>query len=307
MARVATLAALLLDGCALGPLVTMAPPAPVAVLAPGDTFRDCAECPEMVVIPPGRFFMGSPDTDSERWSAAREGPQHAVVIERPFALGRHEVTRAQYAAFVSDTGRSTAGCYHWTGEAWLHDEALDWRHPGFAQGDDEPVVCVAWADAVAYARWLSVKTGRPYRLPSEAEWEYAARAGTTTRRFWGDDIDAGCRYGNLGDRSIQRGLGLQPFADCDDGYVRTAPVGRFLPNAFGLYDMLGNVWEWTADCWREGYDGAPTDGAARITEPCLQRVNRGAGWNSHPRNVRVSNRGNYAPAPYETVGFRVAR
>ena len=291
-------------------LPVRAQPAPqdVSTLPAGSVFRDCAGCPDMVVVPPGRFVMGTPDSDSERWSAEREGPQHAVDIPRAFALGRYEITRAQYGAFAAETGQAlSTGCLQWVGGAWVNNPALDWRNPGFAQGEDEPVVCVPWRDAQAYVAWLAAKTGRPYRLSSEAEWEYAARAGTTTTRFWGDSIDDGCRYGNIGDRSMHRELDLEPWADCDDGYARTAPVGRFLPNAFGLYDMLGNVWEWTADCWHEGYAGAPTDGSAWTGGDCLQRVNRGAGWNSHVRNVRVSNRGSYTPVPYETVGFRIAR
>ena len=252
--------------------------------------------------------MGSPDTDSERWSAEREGPQHAVEIKQAFAVGRTEITRAQYAMFVAETGRaSSGGCFQWTSAGWVNNPSLDWCHPGFLQGEDEPVVCVSWRDAEAYAEWLSVKSGRPYRLLSESEWEYAARAGTTTTRFWGNSLDDGCRYGNLGDRAMHHELDISPFADCDDGYARTAPVGRFLPNAFGLHDMLGNVWEWTGDCWHEGYLGVPVDGSAWTAGPCLQRVTRGAGWNSHPRNLRSSNRGSYSPVPYETVGFRVAR
>lgn len=302
LSLVALAAAVFLSACAVIPLS-----ADVSALPPGRLFRDCAGCPEMVVVPPGRFSMGSPDADTERWSAEREGPVHAVEIARAFAVGRYEITRAQFAVFAMETGFSARGCYRWTGTAWTNDEALDWRNPGYFQGEDEPVVCVSWADAKAYARWLAAKTGKPYRLLSEAEWEYAARAGTTTSRFWGDSADNGCAYANLGDRSMRDGLGMTPWADCDDGYVRSAPVGRFLPNAFGLHDMLGNVWEWTEDCWHEGYQGAPTDGSAWTEVDCQRRTNRGAAWNSHPRNVRSSNRGSYAPLPYESVGFRVAR
>lgn len=303
----------LLAGCAVAPGLQAGPEFQAAdpgALLPGSVFRDCADCPEMVVVPPGRFVMGSPDSDMESWSAEREGPPHEVSIPRAFAVGRTEITRAQYAAFVAASGREgspAGGCFHWTGAAWENNPVLDWRNPGFAQQEDEPVVCVAWRDAQAYVEWLAAKTGRPYRLLSEAEWEYAARAGTTTTRFWGDKVDAGCAYANLGDRSMYRELNITPFADCNDGYARTAPAGRFLPNAFGLYDMLGNVWEWTADCWREGYAGASADGTAWTAEPCARRTNRGAGWNSHPRNVRSSNRGSYAPVPYESVGIRVAR
>ncbi|MBM3347839.1 MAG: formylglycine-generating enzyme family protein, partial [Betaproteobacteria bacterium] len=234
-------------------------------------------------------------------------PPFEVSIARSLAVGRYEIARRQFAAFGNATGHAARGCYRWSGAEWVYEASLDWRDPGFSQGDEEPVVCVAWADAAAYVRWLSATTGQPYRLLSEAEWEYAARAGTTTSRYWGDSADAGCDYANLGDRSMRDALGFGPFADCSDGYARTAPVGRFLPNAFGLYDMLGNVWEWTADCWREGYSGAPADGTAWTSEPCARRTNRGAGWNSHPRDVRSSNRGSYAPVPYESVGIRVAR
>jgi formylglycine-generating enzyme required for sulfatase activity len=298
-----------LGGCASAPGSSKSPsaslpPVDLSVLAPGTAFRDCTDCPEMVVVPPGRFMMGSPDSDGERWSAGREGPVHPVTMARAFAVGRFEITRAQYAVFVHETGLASKGCFHWTGAAWVREADWDWRNPGFVQGDDEPVACVPWADAQAYVQWLAARTGRPYRLLSEAEWEYAARAGTTTKRYWGDDVNAGCAYGNLGDRD---GLDSPPRADCSDGYAHTAPVGRFLPNPWGLHDMLGNVWEWTADCWHEGYAGAPADGSPRMDGDCAQRVNRGAGWNSHPRNVRSSNRGSYSPAAYETVGVRVAR
>ena len=251
--------------------------------------------------------MGSPDADTERWSAEREGPVHEVTIAGAFAMGRYEVTRGQFAKFAADTGHLSSGCLHWTGAAWINDLVLGWRNPGYEQGDQEPVVCVAWRDAQAYVQWLSEKTGQAYRLPSEAEWEYAARAGTMTSRYWGNDVDAGCAYANLGDRAFRDALGMAPWADCNDGYVRTSPVGSFLPNAFGLYDMLGNVWEWTADCWHEGYEGAPADGSPWTAGGCERRANRGAAWNSHPRNVRSSNRGSYSPEAYESVGFRVAR
>lgn len=300
------LLAVALAGCASAPFsrVPVSPASDLSLLAQGSVFRDCADCPEMVVVPPGRFLMGSPDSDDERWSAEREGPVHLVRIARPFAVGRFEITRAQYAQFVRDTGVSSMGCFHWGSEGWVHKADWDWRYPGFVQGDDEPAVCVPWADAQAYVRWLSSRTGQAYRLLSESEWEYVARAGTSVRRYWGDDVNAGCAYGNLGDRD---GLDAPPFADCRDGYAHTAPVGRFRPNAWGLYDMLGNAWEWTADCWHEGYAGAPVDGSPRSDGDCSQRVIRGAGWNSHPRNVRSSNRGSYSPAAYETVGIRVAR
>lgn len=286
--------------------------APAPLREAGAPFRDCADCPEMIAIPPGRFVMGTPDDDPENWSPEREGPPHPVTIARAFALGRYEVTRSEYWRFVEDTGRRSAGCAVWNGSAWQGDVSKNWRDPGYPQSDRDPVVCVTWADAGAYTAWLAQRTGKPYRLPTEAEWEYAARAGTLTRRYWGDSPGDACRHANAGDRSLKQGLGWEPAADCDDGRIHTAPVGSYLPNAFGLHDMLGNVWEWTEDCWTEGrergYRGAPDDGSARSREDCPMRVTRGAAWNSNPRNLRSSNRGNYsAGTPYDSVGFRVAR
>jgi sulfatase modifying factor 1 len=261
----------------------------------------------MVAIPAGRFTMGSPASE-DRWEGGREDPQHEVRIARRFALGRYDVTRAQFSRFVDETGYAANGCAVWTGQAWRLDPALDWRNPGYLQTHDDPVVCVAWADARAYVVWLARRTGRAYRLPSEAEWEYAARAGTTGARYWGEHAEDGCAHANLGDASLKSTLGFDGLAACDDGYAFTAPVGRFQPNAFGLYDMLGNAWEWTEDCWNVGYALAPSDGSAWISGDCSLRVPRGASWNSHQRNVRSANRGNYvASVRYYHLGFRVAR
>ena len=277
---------------------------------------DCAGCPEMVSLPPGRFVMGSPPEDEESWGVDREGPRHDVVFARGFAMGRLEVTRAQFAAFVAESGyRGNLGggyCLDWNGEAWVPDAERNWRSPGIPQGEQDPVVCVNWADAAAYATWLSHKTGQRYRLPSEAEWEYAARAGTATRRYWGDSADAGCAHANITDQSLFRARRYQPATACDDGHVHTAPAGSLLPNAWGLHDMLGNAWEWTADCWHDSYVGAPADGSAWAEGPsedaCQRRVNRGAGWNSNPRNARSGNRGNYPGIHrYNIIGFRVVR
>ena len=279
-----------------------------AQLQPVSMSNQCSDCPEVVAIPAGRFIMGSPDDDPENWGPEREGPQHEVTITHSFAIGKYEVTRAQFARFIAETGDIGGGCFDWNGRTWEPDPARDWRNPGFAQTDHDPVVCVKWDDAAAYTRWLSNKTGQRWRLPSEAEWEYAARAGTTTLRHWGNSADEGCRYANFSDQTLWQALKVEPAARCADGHVYTAPVGSLLPNAFGLHDMLGNAWEWTADCWHDGYQGAPTDGSARDDPGCVRRVNRGAGWNSNPRNVRSGNRGNYAGIyRYNIIGFRVAR
>lgn len=304
--RVAVFAtAVLAAGCAVLPQTL--DPSELQRLAAGTVFRDCGDCPEMGVVPAGSFTMGSPATE-DRWEGGREDPQHRVVIPRAFALGRYEVTRAQFAVFVEQTGHVVGACSHWTGKAWEKDASRGWREAGFSQRDDHPVVCVSWDDARAFVQWLARKTGQRYRLPSEAEWEYAARAGSTTARYWGENAADGCRFANLGDRSLERALGLQPVADCDDGHIYSAPVGSFLSNAFGLHDMLGNAWEWTEDCWNLGHKGAPADGSAWTAGDCSQRVPRGGSWNSHPRNIRSANRGNYVAANrYYHIGFRVAR
>ena len=206
-----------------------APPAldPPRGLEPGDVFRDCPSCPEMVVVPAGTFLMGSDRRDDESYDD--EWPRHRVTVEG-FALGVHEVTRDEYEAFVAATGRGSGDrCFAFDVDDKRFDwrSEASWRSPGYPQTGDHPAVCVHWEDAQAYVRWLSEETGEAYRLPSEAEWEYAARAGTTTRRHWGDDPDDGCTYANGADqdRSTRR-VDNWTVADCTDGVVWTSPVGR---------------------------------------------------------------------------------
>lgn len=271
-------------------------------------FRDCPDCPEMLSIPPGKFLMGSPADEVDKWEGGREDPRHPVTIGQAFAMGRYEVTRAQYARFQADTGRPPAPCVQWLEGRWAHDPARSWRDPGFPQEDNHPVVCVSWEDATAYAAWLSRQTGKHYRLPTEAQWEYAARAGATAARYWGERIDDGCAFANISDASLKREQNVDGLVSCDDGHVFTAPVGSYRPNVFGLYDALGNAWEWTEDCWTLGYIGAPDDGSARLDGDCSVRVPRGASWNSHRNNVRLANRGSYmATIGFYHIGFRVAR
>jgi formylglycine-generating enzyme required for sulfatase activity len=293
-----------------------------ALAAPVE-FRDCADCPVIVTIPAGRATLGSPPGETLREDvpenlAARERVRHEVVFARPFALGKFEVTRGQYARLVAATGHAgTPGCFIWdfTALTWSVDPNKSWREPGFVQRDDEPVICVSIADAEAYAAWLSRATGLPYRLPSEAEWEYAARAGTTTARHWGDGRAEACDYANVYDRGAVRALdtpAAQSDADhffpCDDGHIFTAPVGTYRANRFGLHDMIGNVWEWVADCFHDTYEGAPADGSAWMTGPCRYRGDRGAGWNFKPRTARSAFRGRPDPDRRDTdLGFRVAR
>jgi len=278
----------------------------------GQSFKDCADCPEMVVVPPGRFSMGSPSTEQGRFDD--EGPLHDVTIAKPLAVGRFPITRGEYAKFVREDDRLVAGC--WTLENSKRENRLErsFRTPGFAQDDRHPAVCVSWSDANAYTEWLSYKTNKTYRLLSEAEREYVTRAGTTTRYFFGNDEASLCRYGNVGDQTAKKSIkGMQnsTLAVCDDGYAYTAPVGHYAANAFGIHDVHGNVSEWTEDCWYDFYHGAPTDGSAwrANSDRCYMRVFRGGSWSDQlPRMFRsaVRNR-NSTDYRGDHVGFRVVR
>ena len=274
----------------------------------GTVFRECVTCSELVVVPAGTFLMGSAPGDRE--GRGNEGPQHRVSVAR-IALGVHEVTRDEYAAFVAATDRtSDSPCYAFEeGPVYSPREEATWRSPGYPQAGDHPVTCVSWEDARAYARWLGAETGARYRLPSEAEWEHAARGGTATRRPWGDAAAGQCGYANGADRTAPERFEGLPVADCTDGMVRTSPVGAFAANAFGLRDMLGNVWEWVEDCWHEGYEGAPGDGSAWTSDgDCSRRVLRGGSWLSRPVILRSgTRRGIAAGTRYDSFGFRVAR
>ena len=272
--------------------------------APRTVFRSCPDCPEMVVVPSGTFRMGSSEGQDD------ERPVHNVRIDT-FAIGRYEVTRGEYAAFVAATDHSSAGCnvVDDQGEQrW--DPRASWLDPGFAQQDQHPVVCVGWEDAATYIRWLRERTDERYRLASEAEWEYAARAGTVSRRYWDGGSTGQCDNANGGDSTLQqrfRGWSA-PFARCADGGVHTTLVGAYEPNAFRLYDMLGNVWEWVADCWHADYQGAPSDGSAWREDNCSGRVWRGGSWDTPSIGIRAANRfiSNDGGA-HSTAGFRVVR
>jgi formylglycine-generating enzyme required for sulfatase activity len=240
---------------------------------------------ELVLIPAGEFKMGSGES-AEATAAffkknygmdlleARffkdEHPQHRVRITKPFYLGTYHVTRGQFRQFVADAGYKTdaekgerPGTYGWNPEkkAFFFNTEYSWRNTGFEQTDEHPVVNVSWNDAVEFCKWLSKKESKSYRLPTEAQWEYACRAGTTTRYYSGDDPETLAKVDNVADATAKA-----KFPDwtwtikASDGYVFTAPVGKFQPNAFGLYDMHGNVWEWCAD-WYDGsyYAASPTD------------------------------------------------
>lgn len=280
-----------------------------AAAAPGPTLSDCATCPEMVTIPAGSFAMGSPDSEPDH--EADESPVHTVTFAEPFAISRAEVTRGQYAAFVKATGRAAgASCSVWVWDGWKTVEGKSWQDPGFAQDDSHPVVCVDWFDAEAYAAWLAKTTGKAYRLPTETEWEYAARAGTTTPYILGSDPHQLCRTDNGHDHTSKEShLGMAwPPVDCRDGFAETAPVGSFPANAFGVHDVHGNVWEWMRDCYTPSYDGASPIGAAVEAADCKQRVYRGGGWSVERRGRRSANRGRYdVNGRYGQLGIRVVR
>jgi formylglycine-generating enzyme required for sulfatase activity len=268
-------------------------------------FKECPECPVMLGIPGGAFTMGSPTGEQGRFDT--EGPQHDVTL-KAFALGKYNVTTEEFLLFLKETGYQPEPCNPVL--------KLGWRSPGrglayppfVGQPARWPAACLDWRDAKAYVDWLNRKVREqrpelgarqgPYRLPTEAEWEFAARAGTATARWWGDEIGSG--------RANCNGCG-SPW-----DYKVLAEVDSFEANPFGLYGMLGNVWQWTEDCWHESYDGAPVDGSAWTEEFCDRHVVRGGSWNNLPIFVRsaarsgsVANGGEYDYAG--VAGFRVAR
>ena len=269
--------------------------------------------PEMARIPGGCFQMGSPASEKGRSEDER---QHRVCVEA-FEIGKHEVTVGEFKRFTSATGYRTdaerntreKGCYAWSAISgkWGWREGVDWQKPGYEQSDAYPVVCVSWNDAVAYAAWLSKQTGRAYRLPTEAEWEYAARAGTTSARYWGDNPDQACRYANVADRTQGPGGHSWPVRhDCADQYWYSAPVGSFQANVWNLPDLLGNAWEWTCSAYDNKYGGAEMKCVENNTADPL--VVRGGSWFYRPAWARAANRDTNVPwRRHLDGGFRLAR
>ena len=268
-------------------------------------FRDCPDGPVMVALPPGRFLMGSPDGEESaalnpvrpEWTEQSEKPRVEVEIAYPFALGKYEVSFAEWDRCIDAGGCS----YRPEERAWI---ASWWTPPGRWGRGNQPVIHIARGDAEEFAAWLSRATGHRYRLPSEAEWEYAARAGTTTAYHWGDEP----------------GIGMAVCDGCGSRWDNraTAPAGSFPPNAFGLHDMLGNVSEWVADCWVESHEGAPGDGSPRIRESrwwrggtCERPTLRGGSWRSYSWAVRAAARTFWRPGPWRereiSYGFRLVR
>ena len=265
---------------------------------------------EMADIPGGTFRMGDLNDGGED----DERPVYTVTVPA-FRTGKHEVTVGQFWRFVVATEYRTdaernadgnAGCWSNTGDSWDWMAGRSWRNPSYSVGDDQPIACVSWNDAQAFIAWLSEQTGESYRLPSEAEWEYAARAGTTTKYHFSNSESQLCRYGNHADTSTDLSWRNET---CSDGVSnRTATVGDYQPNSYGLYDMHGNVWEWVQDCWNDSYAGAPTDGRAWTLGDCDQRVSRGGSWGYGPRGLRSANCDGYDhSARFDNVGFRLAQ
>lgn len=312
-------------------------------LQSGAVFRDCPQCPQMVVIPAGEFMMGASDEETARYyadvpddgdsiaamlgvgykkqaskSMYFEHPKHKVNISKSFALGIFPVTVREFGAFVHETRYRTGRCVRPSPRRGLNPDPNVWMYPGFPQSDDNPVVCITWSDAKAYVAWLNKRIGQnekdgPYRLPTEAEWEYAARAGTTTARWWGEEIGVGndlCKGCGVspGNPRAHGAIRSGPLPGGGIGWIGTAPVTLFRPNPFGLFNMLGNVTQPTEDCWHRDYIGAPGDGSADLKGECTRRVERGASWNYPSWFSRASRRGGETVDSADNEsGIRVAK
>ena len=243
---------------------------------------------KFALIPPGTFLMGTPDTESGR---EKNEAQHRVTLTKPFMLGIHDVTMGQFRQFVTIENYQTdaeklGGAICWRdleGRESKKDAAANWKNPGFIQTDDHPVVCVSLNDAQQYCAWLSKKEGKVYRISTEAEWEYACRAGTQSAYPWGDRPDEGKGWANCVDLTAKEAFPQWTSFQWQDGFVYTSPVGSFKPNAFGLYDMIGNVWQWCTDWGADYPDGAATDPVGPKQNMSTRvRVLRGGAWNSGP-------------------------
>jgi formylglycine-generating enzyme required for sulfatase activity/DNA-binding winged helix-turn-helix (wHTH) protein len=271
-------------------------------------FRDCQDCPEMVALPAGEFLMGSPESEDGHQQV--EGSPRRVVISKRFAIGKFEVTVDQFSAFVAETGMSAGShcraivTFDRTSMIWGPPEE-SFRQPGFDVVGSQPVVCVSWHEAQAYVAWLRRRTGKPYRLPTEAEWEYAARAGTTTRFSFGSDETALCGYARFADLSSR--FGWHDACRSDITTYGPVPVGSLKANPWGIFDMHGNAWEWVEDCWTPNALEIPIDGSA-FARPgnCEVGVVRGGSFAGGSRRARSATR-----APVQTAkhsynnGFRV--
>ncbi len=287
----------------------------------------------MVLIPSGEFMMGNGKSAEDEVAFFNkiygeklvtedffkdEHPQHRVRITKPFYLGAYHVTRGQFRQFVADTGYETdaekgerPGASGWNPDKkeWGFSEKFSWRNPSYEQTDEHPVVNVTWNDAMAFCQWLSKKESKTYRLPTEAEWEYACRAGTTTHYHSGDDPETLANVGNIADAAVKAQFPDWKYRiKASDGYAFTSPVGSFQPNAFGLYDMHGNAWQWCADWYGADYYAAsPGDDPPGPASGDFHVV-RGGAWFSRPSSALSAKRDTIKPGyKYNGPGFRVAR
>lgn len=306
------------------PVEVTAAPTPIVVPAPEptkprlahrdvlrDTLRNGTKGPEMVALQGGCFLMGSPSYEEGREDDER---QHRVCIDA-VAIGKYEVTVEEFRAFVetmeyrTDAERDAggnSGCYSEQRGKWEYRSGRNWRNTGFGQGDDHPVVCVSWNDAKAYTDWLAEQTGERYRLPTEAEWEYAARAGTTGARHWGNAASDACSHANVADWSLKEKFSDWTIHECRDEYLYTASAGRFDVNDFGLYDALGNVWEWTCSVYADSYNSS--ENRCIDEDYAGRRVLRGGSWLSKPQKARSARRYRLDPGGRGgDLGFRLAR
>lgn len=282
------------------------------------TFKDCTDCPEMVIIPSGSVYIGSYEEEIGRKRAERTRIE--ATIEQPYAMAAKEVTLGQFRTFMEESGyqsiiperegKPLIGCNYYDGESYGYISKHGWENPGYPQREDAPVVCVSWSDAAAYAKWLSEKTGRNYRVPSTVEFEYASRAGSTSPWFWGTDPRKACEFANIGDRTFANQYPSEPIFPCTDGYIYTASVGKFKPNDFGLYDMVGNAWEWTNDCFQMDLGSAPINGESLVEGEaidCKYRTPKGGSWISGIGWSRAAVRSrDFAHYKSFMLGFRVA-
>jgi formylglycine-generating enzyme required for sulfatase activity len=285
--------------------IVVAPVQQASSSASGGSFTDPTTGMEFVAVPGGCFQMGSPASEKDRQED--EGPLHEVCVDG-FSMAKHEVTVGQWRQFIRESGYRTEaekdtneeGCYSFKENKWGYHDGRYWDEVGFAQTDNQPVACVSHNDVGEFIRWLNRKSGRDYRLPTEAEWEYAARGGTTTSRFWGEGEEAACEFGNVGNKAY-----FNNAFSCDDGHKWSTPVGTFKASSFGLYDMLGNVWEWTGDWYGKDYYGnsprqnpdGPSSGSVRVS--------RGGSWYDGPTYVRAASRNDQPWGRGSDLGFRI--
>jgi formylglycine-generating enzyme required for sulfatase activity len=301
-------------------LATLIATMPPALAQTAAETRDCEVCPALALVPPGQFAMGSAPDAVELDPATGEAPAVMLSFTKPFLISRHEITVGEFRRYVEASSAEPApGCRVWLGGQWVQERNRSWRDPGFAQPprDDEPVVCVAWDDVRAYAEWLSKASGKRYRLPSEAEWEYVARGGTSFPRFWGERdsredlaLSLACDHANVYDSSAVEALDLPwPNARCSDRAVMLAAVGRYKPNAFGVFDIIGNAREWVMDCYTASYAGRPEDSRAWTWQGgCERKGVRGGSWASRPRDARAPARGAELTGHRQSdLGFRLVR